>query len=160
MFHFPATSAFYRPAWIPTSNTCRRDSEHGGVATYAQQAGRGGATIPPSLPLERCVSLETCVSPQNGKETSGAGLMAQLSDVTFLKAKVQGPPLRTAGTQTLHGSMTVSCGLLVPPRRRAAPSSVLSSSSSSAASSRASNRQALIANSPVRRCGPSLQHPY
>ena len=90
MFHFPATSAFHRPAWIPTSNTCRRDSEHGGVATYAQQAGigRGGATIPPSLPLERCVSLETCVSPQNGKETSGAGLMAQLSDATFLKAKV------------------------------------------------------------------------
>ena len=50
------------------------DSEHGGVATYAQQAGigTGGATIPPSLPLERCVSLETCLAAERqGDERRG-----------------------------------------------------------------------------------------
>ena len=52
------------------------DSEHGGVATYAQQAGigTGGATSPPSHPPERCVSLETCLAAERqGDERRGTG---------------------------------------------------------------------------------------
>ena len=117
---FPGNFGILPARWIPTSNTCRRTRSM--VASRrtpskpapAQVEPRARPPIPPSA-----ASHSRPASPQNGKETSGAGLVAQLSDATFLKAKVRGPPPRAAGTPALHDSMSVSCGLPTSQARRA-----------------------------------------